>query len=86
MNLKTFAVSQKLHRDQKLLDYVVHEQAVPLNVIQDAFGPLLETQTDVKAERLITNIRHCWQMKFRFGFTKMQRMALRFREMCRIPC
>lgn len=57
MNLKTFAVSQKLHRDQKLLDYVVHEQAVPLNVIQDAFGPLLETQTDVKAERLITNYK-----------------------------
>ena len=57
MNLKTFAVSQKLHRDQKLLDYVVHEQAVPLNVIQDAFGPLLETRTDVKAERLITNYK-----------------------------
>lgn len=57
MNLKTFAVSQKLHRDQKLLDYVVHEQAVPLNVIQDAFGPLLETQIDVKAERLITNYK-----------------------------
>lgn len=57
MNLKTFAVSQKLHRDQKLLDYVVHEQAVPLNVIQDAFGLLLETQTDVKAERLITNYK-----------------------------
>lgn len=57
MNLKTFAVSQKLHRDQKLLDYVVHEQAVPLNVIQDAFGPLLETQTDVKAGRLITNYK-----------------------------
>lgn len=57
MNLKTFAVSQKLHRDQKLLDYVVHEQAVPLTVIQDAFGPLLETQTDVKAERLITNYK-----------------------------
>lgn len=57
MNLKTFAVSQKLHRDQKLLDYVVHEQAVPLNVIRDAFGPLLETQTDVKAERLITNYK-----------------------------
>lgn len=57
MNLKTFAVSQKLHRDQKLLDYVVYEQAVPLNVIQDAFGPLLETQTDVKAERLITNYK-----------------------------
>lgn len=55
MDLKTFAVSQKLHRDQKLLYYVMNEQTVPLAVIQDAFGPLLQTQSDSKAERLIEN-------------------------------
>lgn len=57
MDLKTFAVSQKLHRDQKLLDYVVKQQDVPLHVIQETFGPLLQTQSDVKAERLIKDYK-----------------------------
>lgn len=55
MDLKTFAVSAKLHRDQELLAYVMNNEDVPVHVIADAFGPLLAKETDVKAERLVND-------------------------------
>lgn len=55
MDLKTFAVSAKLHRDQELLAYVMKNKDVPVPVIEAAFGPLLANETDAKAERLVND-------------------------------
>lgn len=55
MDLKTFAVSAKLHRDQELLAYVMNHEDVPIPVIEAAFGPLIAKETDAKAERLVND-------------------------------
>lgn len=55
MDLKTFAVSAKLHRDQELLAYVMKNEDVPVPVIEAAFGPLIAKETDAKAERLVND-------------------------------
>lgn len=54
MNLKTFAVHQKLNEENDdLLKYVVKNEPVPISVLEQSFGNLLTPLQDVTAETLI---------------------------------
>ncbi len=55
MDLRTFAVHQKLASDSKLLDYVTKNQAVPLEVVEQAFSDFYEPLVDAKATALMEN-------------------------------
>lgn len=55
MDLKTYAVSQKIANGSNLLDYVVKGESVPLNVVESSFVELLESFDDEQARTLISN-------------------------------
>ena len=55
MDLKTYAVSQKIANGSNLLDYVVKGESVPLNVVESSFVELLVSFDDEQARTLISN-------------------------------
>lgn len=55
MDLKTYAVSQKIANGSNLLDYVVKGESVPLDVVESSFVELLESFDDEQARTLISN-------------------------------
>lgn len=55
MDLKTYAVHQKLVADSGLLAYVVDGRPVPIPLIEENFGGFLAPLADEKASRLITD-------------------------------
>lgn len=55
MDLKTYAVSQKITNGSNLLDYVVKGESVPLDVVESSFVELLESFDDEQARTLISN-------------------------------
>lgn len=55
MDLKTYAVSQKITNGSNLLDYVVKGESVPLDVLESSFVELLASFDDEQARTLISN-------------------------------
>lgn len=55
MDLKTYAVHQKLVADSGLLAYVVDGRPVPIPLIEENFGEFIAPLADEKASRLITD-------------------------------
>lgn len=55
MDLKTYAVHQKLAADSGLLAYVVDGRPVPIPLIEENFGEFIAPLADEKASRLITD-------------------------------
>ena len=57
MDLKTYAVGQKLLHDDGLLDYVVRQEPVPVDVVAASFRDFLDRQEDAQARKLIDDYR-----------------------------
>ena len=56
MNLKTFAIHQKLsNSNDELLKYVMNDKPVPISVLEQSFSHLLYPLQDEYAEALVTN-------------------------------
>ena len=53
MDLKTYAVYQKLYHNGSLLDYVVKDEAVPIHVVEESFQDVYQNKQDAKAEALV---------------------------------
>lgn len=52
MDLLTYAVSRKLLNDNDMWRYIANGEPIPQTLVEDAFKDVLETHTDVIAERL----------------------------------
>ena len=57
MELRSYAVSKYLSSDNQLLDHLVKGSAIPIAVVEDAFGELIETLQDAQAEALTSNYK-----------------------------
>ena len=55
MDLKTYAVSQKISTDSNLLDYIVKGQDIPLDVIESSFADFLESFEDSQAHMMVND-------------------------------
>lgn len=55
MDLLTYAVSRKLLNDNDMWRYIANGEPIPQTLVEDAFKDVLETHTDVVAERLTTD-------------------------------
>lgn len=55
MNLLTYAVSQKLQRNNEMWKFIHSNEPIPHDVVADAFAETLQQYEDLRAERLATD-------------------------------
>ena len=67
MNLKHFAVLQKLQGKSNLLEYLVENKDVPIVELEKAFGSLLEKETSTVAEEVVSDYKTYLQKNTQLG-------------------
>lgn len=67
MNLKHFAVLQKLQGKSNLLEYLVENKDVPIVELEKAFGSLLEKETSIVAEEVVSDYKTYLQKNTQLG-------------------
>ena len=72
MDLKTFAVYQKLISNSTLLEYIVNNEDIPVNVVEDNMKELLEPLQHSESEALVNNYREYLRNTVKTSFTKKE--------------
>lgn len=67
MNLKHFAVLQKLQGKSNLLEYLVENKDVPIVELEKAFGSLLEKEISTVAEEVVSDYKTYLQKNTQLG-------------------
>lgn len=67
MNLKHFAVLQKLQGKSNLLEYLVENKDVPIVELEKAFGSLLEKETSTVVEEVVSDYKTYLQKNTQLG-------------------
>lgn len=67
MNLKHFAVLQKLQGKSNLLEYLVENKDVPIVELEKAFGSLLEKETSTVADEVVSDYKTYLQKNTQLG-------------------
>ena len=71
MNLKHFAVLQKLNGTSNLLQYVIENKDVPVEELEKAFGFLLENETSNVVDEVVTNYKKYLQKHTQLGIVNL---------------
>ena len=71
MNLKHFAVLQKLNGTSNLLQYVVENKDVPIEELEKAFGFLLENEKSDVVDDVVTNYKKYLQKHTQLGIVNL---------------
>lgn len=71
MNLKHFAVLQKLNGTSNLLQYVIENKDIPVEELEKAFGFLLENETSNVVDEVVTNYKKYLQKHTQLGIVNL---------------
>ena len=71
MNLKHFAVLQKLNGTSNLLQYVIENKDVPVEELEKAFGFLLDNETSNVVDEVVTNYKKYLQKHTQLGIVNL---------------
>ena len=72
MDLKTFAVYQKLISNSTLLEYIVNNEDIPVNVVEDNMKELLEPLQHSESEALVNDYREHLRNTVKTSFSKKE--------------